>query len=114
YADRDRQRAEQRQGPITFLWALCLSLFFVLLAGLVLWGVWRWLRIQQSNQRILESPVAKLQPPQNEPPPYVESEIVDSHYQLTNPDDQVGQWMDEVKSKLRSDDKKDEDDHTEK
>src|SRR5512134_845622 len=48
-----RQREEQRQGPISFLWMWCLPMFIVLLAGLVLWGVWRRLTIQQANQRIL-------------------------------------------------------------
>jgi hypothetical protein len=58
YVNQGRQREEQRQGPITFLWVWCLPVFIVLLAGLVLWGVWRRLRIQQANQRILENPVA--------------------------------------------------------
>ena len=57
YADQARQREEQRQGPIAFLWMLCLPTFIVLFAGLVLWGFWRWLRIQQANQRILENPL---------------------------------------------------------
>ena len=63
YTDQDRQREEQRQGPIAFLWIWCLPIFIVILAGLVLWGFWRWLRIQQANQRILENPVDKLPAP---------------------------------------------------
>jgi hypothetical protein len=44
--------------------------------------------------------------------PTIESDIldVDSRYRLTNPDDQVPRWMDEVKRKLQSSDEKDEDD----
>ena len=120
YTDQSRQRQEQRQGPIAFLWMWCLPIFIVLLAGLVLWGFWRWLKIQQANQRILENPVDKLQAPAAEvihhqhdnSLPYLESDIVDSRYQLTKPDDRVRRWLDEVKRKLLSSDKKDEDDNT--
>jgi len=119
YADQSRQRDEQRQVPIAFLWMWCLPVFFVLFAGLVLWGFWRWLRIRQANQRILKNPVDKLQAPtdevvyhqQDESVPYLESDIVESRDQLTKPDDQVHRWLDEVKSKLLSSDKKDEDDN---
>jgi hypothetical protein len=122
YADQGRQRAEQRQGPILFLWTLCLPIFVVILAGLVLWGFWRWLRIQQANQRILVNPVERLQPPrveviehsQNDSLPYLESDLTGSRHPLTKPDDQVRRWLDEVKRKLRSSDEKDEDDNTEK
>lgn len=115
-----RQRAEERQGPITFLWMWCLPAFIVLLGGLVLWGVWRRLQIQQVNQLILEKPVDQLQasatevihPQQNDSLPYIESDITDSRYQLTKPDDQVRRWLDEVKHKLRtSDEKEDKDDN---
>jgi hypothetical protein len=122
YVDQGRQRAEQQQGPITFLWVWCLPVFIVLLAGLVLWGVWRELKIQQANQRILENPVDRLQAPAVEVPhhhhggslPYLDSEVVESRYQLTKPDDQVRRWLDEVKRKLLSSDEKDEDDNTDK
>ena len=117
YVDQDRQRAEQRKGPISFLWALCLPIFMLIFAGLILWGIWRWLRIQQANQRILENPVGELPATtaevrrhrHDDPLPYVETEV-DSGYQVTTPDDQVQKWVDEVKSKLRDSDEKDVDD----
>ena len=119
YVDQRRQREEQRQGPITFLWVWCLPVFIVLLAGLILWGVWRRLKIQQANQRILESPVEQLQAPvaevrrhrHDDPLPYIESDVVESGYQVTRPDDQVHKWLDEVKDELQRSDKKDEDDN---
>jgi hypothetical protein len=123
YADQNRQRAEQRQGPIAFLWGLCLSIFFVILAGLVLWGVWRWLRIQQANQRILTNPVERLQPPASveiidhqpdDSPPYLESNLSESRHQFTKPDDQVRDWLDEVKRKLSKTDGNGQDDNTNK
>jgi len=109
--------AEQRQGPITFLWALCLPIFIVIFAGLILWGFWRWLKIKQDNLRMRENPVGELpapitevrRHPQDRPLPYVESEV-DSGYQVTTPDDQVQKWVDEVKRKLRDSDEKDADD----
>jgi hypothetical protein len=105
YADQARQRAEQRQGPITFLWVVCLPLFGVLLACFILWGFWRRLRIQQANERIDEQPV-KILPTPVEPnksqerfhPP--ESNIVNGRYRLTQPDDQMRGWLDEIKRKL--------------
>jgi hypothetical protein len=105
YADQSRQREEQRQGPITFLWRWCLPIFILVLAGLVLWGFWRWLKIQQANQRIAEQPIEKLQAPvdPNKPqdrfhPP--ESDIINGRNRLTQPDDQMRGWLDEIKRKL--------------
>jgi len=122
YIDQDRQRAEQRQGPIAFLWTLCLSVFLILLAGLVLWGFWRWLTIQQSNQRILENPVERIYTPtvelidhhpENDSSPELESDLIENrHQQLTRPDDQVRGWLDEVKRKLSKTDRNDENDNT--
>jgi hypothetical protein len=124
YTDQDRQRKEQRQGPIAFLWMWCLPIFIVVFAGLLLWGFWRWLKIQQANQRILENPVDRLPALAPGVPhhhhggslPYLDSDIVDDSYQLTKPDDQVEQWLDEVKDKLLSSDadekEKDENDNT--
>lgn len=119
YVDQDRQRKEQRQGPIAFLWMWFLPIFIVLFAGLLLWGFWRWLKIQQANQRILENPVDRLPALGSGVPhhhhggslPYLDSDIVDDGYQVTKPDD-VEQWLDEVKDKLQSSDEKDKDDNT--
>lgn len=123
YTDQERQSNVQRQGSITFLWVWCFPIFVMLMAGLVLWGFWRWLRIQQANQRILEIPPVDKLPapaaevihyPRDDSLPYLESDIVGSRYLLTEPDDQVRWWLDEVKRKLRSSDnnKKNEDDYT--
>jgi uncharacterized protein YqiB (DUF1249 family) len=116
YADQERQRNEQRQGPIIFLWTWCFPIFIVLLAGLGLWGFRRWLSIQQSNQRILEKPVERLPEPVMAVRPHWHDdsmEIIESDnvprtgYEVTTPDDQVHQWLDEVKDELLNDDKKD-------
>jgi hypothetical protein len=112
YSDQARQRAEQWQGPISFLWMWCLPIFIVLAAGLVLWGIWRWLEIQQANQSIPENPVDKLQAPavkvihhqQDDSLPGIERDAVDSRSHLRKPDNQVRRWLDEVKRKLLSKD----------
>jgi hypothetical protein len=119
YADQARQRTEQRQAPLTFLWMWCLPVFIVVLAGLVIWGLWRWLKIRQANQRILENPVEKLPAPgveiidlqQDDSAQYFEGDGIDKRYRLTKPADQVRRWLDDVKRKLLSNDKKDEDDN---
>lgn len=116
FFDRSRLREEQRQGPIAFLWMWCLPMFILLFGGLVLWGFWRWLRIQQANQRILENPVSQLPPPaavvidHDDTQPYIESDVADDSYQITKPDDQVRGWLDEVKRNLRGSDEKEKND----
>ncbi|MDP1547146.1 MAG: hypothetical protein Q8L87_14130 [Anaerolineales bacterium] len=116
YADQERQREEERQGPIAFLWTWCFPIFLVALASLTLWGFRRWLSIQQSNQRILENPVERLPLAEVRPHrhddrlPYIESDVVDSGYQVTTPDDQVHQWLDEVKDELLRSDEEEKDD----
>jgi hypothetical protein len=118
YADQARQRDEQRQVPIGFLWAWCFPIFIVLFAGLALWGFWRWLRIRQANQSFAEDPVDEFQAPvaevidqrQDDELPYLDNEIVENRYQLTKPDDQVRKWLDEVKRKLLISAQKDDDD----
>ena len=122
YTDQARQRAEQRQAPIAFLWTWCLPIFIVVLAGLALWGFWSWLKIRQANQRILDglidldqlqAPAAKVaNHPQDDLLPYLEGDAVDSRYELTKPDDQVPRWLDEVRRKLLGSDQKDKDDDT--
>jgi hypothetical protein len=121
YADQARQREERKQGPLTFLWVWCFPTFILVLAGLLLWGLWRWLKIQQNNQNILENPVERL--PASTPEiidlgqdddtlPHIESDISDNSYPPTKPDDQIRGWLEEVKHKLLRSDKKVEDDDT--
>jgi len=121
YADQARQREERRQGPIAFLWVWCFPIFILIIAGLILWGLWRWLRIQQNNQRILENPVERLPasvveiidaPQDDDTVPHIESDVLDNGYQPTRSDDQVRRWLDEVKRKLLRSDRKDEEDDT--
>ena len=119
YADQARQREEQRQGPISFLWTWCLPMFIVLMGGLILWGLWRWLKIQQSNQRIVEqtdhrlpAQVVEIIPrEQDDLEPSIESDVVDDASPLAQPDDQVRRWLNEVKRNLRNSDRKDKNDN---
>jgi hypothetical protein len=117
YADQERQRDEETKGPIAFMWMWCLPTFLVVVAGSVFFGVRRWLSIQQTNQRILEKTVERLPEPvaevrrhrHDDPIPYIEGNVLDDGHQVTTPDDQVSQWLDEVKDELKSSDEKDKD-----
>lgn len=119
YANQERQNQE----PITFLARWFLPFFFLLIAFLIIFGFWRWVKIEQENQRILlESPVEKLPAPvtvilphvHHNQLPHLENDVIDEHYEVTSPDDydQVPEWLDEVKRNLLNDDKKDEDNDT--
>lgn len=116
-ANQARQSAEDLQAPIAFLWAWCLPPFVVLLGALALWGFWRWLKIRQTHQEIMDEAIERLQIPapaaihrdEEESPPYLEGENVNGRYQVTQPDDPVHRWLEEVKGKLQSGDQKDED-----
>jgi hypothetical protein len=118
YSDQDRQRNEQRSGSVTFLLMWCLPFFIFLFAGLILWGVWRWLKIQQSNQLILGEAAVKLQAPPSEiinhlahkELPYIDSYVVEREDQMADTEDQMPKWMDEVKDKLLRSEEKEEDD----
>jgi hypothetical protein len=116
YTDQERQREEQRQGPIAFLWMWCFPIFVLLFVGLILLGLWRWLKNRQANQFILENPIERLpaqiveiMPHQDEDSlTYLESDVVEDRYQHVETDDQVRRWLDEVKNKLLNSDKEDE------
>jgi hypothetical protein len=112
YADQSHLVAVQRQVPITFLLVYCLPAFLVLVAGLVVWGIWRGIRVQQANQRILDNPTVKLPAPtrQDDSSQYIDRQIIDSHFKQTRPVDPSRRWIDEVKRKLLKRDNKDEDD----
>jgi hypothetical protein len=93
----------------------CLLMLILLSGGLIFWGVRRWLGIQQASQRILEKPVDRLPAQtsyhQDDPEPYIESDMVDGAHQPARPDDQVRGWLDEVKRSLLENDRKDENDN---
>jgi hypothetical protein len=116
YTDQDRQRNEQRQGPITFMLTWCLPIFIVLFAVVLLWGFRSWLNTRQTTQIIVENPVDRLPAQAVQIPhhhhasslPYIESDIIENGYEVTTPDDQIHQWLDEVKDTLRSSDEKKE------
>ncbi len=124
YVDQARQADAERQGPLTFLLVVCLPVFLILLAGLVLWGFWRWLKIEQDNQRMLQISVPQLPPAPPPPAPkveiidhrpeaaalYLENEPPDHPNRHKHPDDQMQGWLDDVQDKLLNDEKKDEDD----
>jgi len=118
YADQQRQREEDRQGPIGFLWTWCLPMFIVILGGLILWGVWRWLMSQRADPVLIENPAERLQAPTLELPHHHHDEPHDLYIatdtvptRRAESDDQVGRWLDEVKRNLAAGDRKDEDDN---
>jgi hypothetical protein len=93
YADQSRQRTEQGLGQIAFLGMFCLPIF----VGLSLWGYWRWMKTRDAQLRLNMQPAAPAPGiVEHEPGPLHQ----DTQYPLAKPNDQVHQWMQEVRRKL--------------
>lgn len=106
YADQERQREEERQGPLTFLWLWCPPLFIIAIALLGLLFFWRWMSIREAQQRLDMQPtdVVVIKP---EPRPRTAFSMI--QYPLAKPIDHVDRWLKEVERKLLAT-KKDNDD----
>ena len=108
YADQARQRDEQRQAPLTFLWLWCPPLFIVSIVLICLLFFWRWMKIRETQQLIdMQQPELPIII-EHEPRPL--REIVRNQAQPTKPSDHVNRWLEEVKRKLITS-KKDDDDN---
>jgi cobalamin biosynthesis Mg chelatase CobN len=106
YADQARQREEQRQAPLTFLWLWCPPLFIVSIVLICLLFFWRWMKIRETQQRIDMQPEAPIII-EHEPRQIID--VTNNEYQ-PKPTDHVRRWLDEAKRKLITD-KKDDDDN---
>jgi nitrate reductase NapE component len=102
YTDQERQRAEQRQGPLTFLWLWCPPFLIVAVALVGLWFFWRWMKIRETQQRIDLQPaiIVSVQP---------KSTVSTPLNLLAKPTDNVRKWLEEVKRKLLANQKDDDD-----
>jgi len=107
YTDQARQREEQRQGSLSFLWLWCPTFLIVavVLVGLVFF--WRWMKLRETQQLIEMQPteIVSILP---QPRPI--RSIAEYQYQLAKPIDNVRNWLEEVKRKLLTN-KKDDDDN---
>jgi len=121
HAEEARLDEEQRRSPITFLWMWCLPAFILLfVAGLIFGGFWHWFKVQQNKQLVLEDRVDRLQAPATKVThyqddagaSYLESDMADGRLPRARPDDQIRRWLDEVKGKLLSSARKEQDDKT--
>ena len=114
YADQSRIRQEQRQGPIAFLWMWCLPVFIVIFGVLCLWGFWRWLSTDQNRRRFAVRAIDRRRGPPGAGQAQDKflqpgSDVVDGRNRLTQPDDQMRGWLDEVKRKLMDQERDDDD-----
>lgn len=107
YADQARQRAEQRQEPLTFLWLWCPPFLIVAAALVGLGFFWRWMKIRENQQLIEMRPETVLLI--NPDPPQPANVAPYSQYQLARPRDNVRRWLEEVKRKVITNEKDDND-----
>lgn len=118
YTDQARQRAEQRQAPLTFLWMWCVPFFIISIALVLLVYFWRWLKIRETRQLIeMQAQASRLEAGATPPviidhQPRSLNEVVNKNNPdlIPKPTDHVRRWLDEVTHKLIAK-KKDEDDH---
>jgi len=113
YADQERQRAEQRQGPLTFLWMWCPPLFIIALGFVGLLFFWRWMSLRETQQRIDSQPGTPRVGDGTDAPLIIEHEPrpnnSNNQYALTKPTDHVRKWLEEVKRKVITSQKDDHD-----
>src|SRR5512133_219724 len=109
YADQARQREEQRQIPLTFLWLWCPPLLIVAIALIGLLFFWRWMKIRENQQMIDMQPEQPRAGTGTTPPIIIEHEprriidVANHQYQPTKPTDHVRRWLEEAKRKLITD-----------
>lgn len=119
--EQARKSREQGLGQIAFVGMLCLPILVIL----SIFGFWRWMKIRETQQIIdlqLAAPDAGNQPESSmgtrasfAPPividhePRTPGEVDTNQYPPTKPTDQVQGWLEEVKDKMLTI-KKDDDD----
>ncbi|MDX9990669.1 MAG: hypothetical protein RBS68_01350 [Anaerolineales bacterium] len=104
YVDQVRQREEEFQSS---LWLLCPPIFIVVVTLIVLLFLWRWMTIREAQQR-LDAPPPEVIIVKSEPRPLQDSSMSQNPLVKATPD-HVGRWLDEVKRKLMTNRKDDDD-----
>jgi hypothetical protein len=127
-ADQDRQRTEQGMSQLAILGLLCLPILVIL--GIL--GIWRWMKIRETQQRIdmqltapyVEDPIFSQDSSRRGPRASFAAPVVIDHeprstsqvdltqFQAIGPaesTDPVQGWLEEVKDKLLTNEKDDHD-----
>lgn len=97
YVDQERQREEERQQPLTFLWLYCPPIFIIALALIFLAFFWRWMRIRET-QRLEDTQADAVVIVKTTPRPI--NHLPMQQHPLAKTTDHIGRWMDEVRHKL--------------
>jgi len=109
YEDQARQRQEQTQGQMSYLWKCCLPVFLFFFVVLCFWVFWRWINDLKNRQPVSVKPIEIQEQTQDKYPPIADN-IVNRRFGLKKPGVQINDWMDEIKSKLIKHEKDDHDD----
>ncbi len=105
YADQERQREEQRQEPLTFLWLYCPPIFIIVISLIFLAFFWRWMKIRET-QHLESIETDAVVVVERNPRPI--NHLPMQQYPLTKNTGHIGQWLAEIRRKLISG-KKDDD-----
>jgi hypothetical protein len=115
YDDQARQRQEQTQGQISYLWKCCLSVFVIIFVVLCYWVFLRWINVSKNSQPVSVKPIDIQEAPQGQEQtqdriPPIADNIVNRRFGLKKPGLQMNDWMDDIKRKLIKHEKDDHDD----
>ncbi|MCG2783567.1 MAG: hypothetical protein L6461_00510 [Anaerolineae bacterium] len=104
YTNQERQREEEMQAS---LWLWCPPIFIIVITLVVLLFLWRWMTIRETQQRLDVPPPPEVIVIKSEPRTL--EDVSMNQYPVVKRPDNIGRWLDEVKRKLVTT-KKDNDD----
>ena len=112
YDDQARQRQEQIQGQISYLWKCCLSVIVIFFVFMCLWIFWRWINDLKKRQPVYVKPIEIQEDPQIQEQTQdnfhpIADNIVNRRYGIKKPGVQISAWMDDIKRKLKKHEKDD-------
>lgn len=107
YVEQERQREEERQQPLTFLWLYCPPIFIIVISLIFLAFFWRWMRIRENRQRLEDMHADAVVIIESNPRPT--NHLPMRRVPLAKATDHIGRWVNEVRHKLLTG-KKEQDD----
>jgi nitrogen fixation/metabolism regulation signal transduction histidine kinase len=98
YTDQERQREEERQQPLTFLWLYCPPIFIIATSLIFLAFFWRWMKLRETQRRLEDTHADAAVIIQTNPGPT--NHLPMQQFPLAKATGHIGRWLSEVRHKL--------------